>query len=262
MNPVTQFASGPTYLARGFALLRERALRRYVVIPILINIVLIVGLLSLVGWELSGWLDTWLAGLPGWLAWLENVLWWIAMVLCTLMFCYVFTLLANLIASPFNGMLSARVELLVTGTAPESGMSLGGEMLDGVTGELRRLRYYVGRAALLGLASLVLLFIPVANLAIAPLWFIFGAFMLAFEYLDQPMANRGLSFNHKMIRMRARRWQHLGFGSVVTLATAVPLANLVVMPAAVIGATLLYLETAEGQTLVRYGTSPLDTPSS
>ncbi len=247
MNFFIQFASGPTYLARGFGLLQEPSLRRYVVIPILINVVLIVGLLSLAGWQLNDWLNAWLAGLPHWLAWLEDVLWWIVMALCTLAFCYVFTLLANLIASPFNGMLSARVELLVTGTAPESGMSLAGEMLDGVTGELRRLRYYLGRAALLGLISLVLLFIPVANLAIAPLWFIFGAFMLAFEYLDQPMANRGLSFDHKMVRMRAHRWQHLGFGSVVTLATAIPLANLVVMPAAVIGATLLYLETAEGR---------------
>lgn len=251
MNPVAEFTAGPLYLARGFALLREKALRRYVVIPILINIVLIVGLLTLAGWQLSGWLDYWLSSLlPSWLQWLESVLWWIAMVLFTLAFCYIFTLLANLIASPFNGMLSSRVEQLVTGTAPESGLSLGGEMLDGITGELRRLRYYIGRAALLALASLVLLFIPIANLAIAPLWFIFGAFMLAFEYLDQPMANRGLTFEVKMSRLRARRWRHLGFGSVVTLATAIPLANLVVMPAAVIGATLLYLETSENKQLI------------
>jgi len=250
MNPLSEIAAGPIYLVRGFSLLREKALRRYVVIPILINIVLIVGLLSLAGWQLGDWLDYWLSGLPGWLSWLENVLWWIAMILFTLAFCYVFTLLANLIASPFNGMLSSRVELLMTGTAPESGMNLGGEMLDGVTGELRRLRYYAGRALLLALASLVMFFIPVVNLAIAPMWFVFGAFMLAFEYLDQPMANRGLTFPIKIQRLRARRWRHLGFGGVVTLATAIPLANLVVMPAAVIGATLLYLETAEGQSLL------------
>lgn len=245
MNPAAEFTAGPLYLARGFALLREKALRRYVVIPIVINIVLIASLLAFAGWQLNDWLDYWLSGLPNWLHWLESILWWIGMILSTLVFCYVFTLLANLIASPFNGMLSARVEQLTTGTSPETGLSLAGEMLDGITGECRRLRYYIGRAALLGLLSLVLLFIPGANLAIAPLWFIFGAFMLAFEYLDQPMANRGLTFETKISRLRARRWRHLGFGSVVTLATAIPLANLVVMPAAVIGATLLYLETAE-----------------
>lgn len=243
MNPITEFSAGPAYLIRGFGLLREPLLRRYVVLPILINIALIVLLVGLLGWQLNDWLNAWLAGLPWWLSWLEDLLWWLGMLLTTLAFCYVFTLLANLIASPFNGMLSARVERLLTGHAPESGMSLGGEMLDGVTGELRRLRYYAGRAMVLGLVSLLLLFIPLANFAIAPMWFVFGAFMLAFEYLDQPMANRGMPFADKMKRLRAHRWRHLGFGSVVTLATAIPLANLVVMPAAVIGATLMYLET-------------------
>ena len=242
-NPVTEFTLGPGYLLRGFSMLSEPSLRRYVLIPILINIVLIAGLVSLFGWQLDNWLDAWLSSLPDWLAWLETVFWWIGVILSTLAFCYVFTLLANLIASPFNGMLSARVEALVTGRAPESGMSLAGEMADGVFGELRRLRWYGGRALLLALLTLVLFFVPVANLAIAPMWFIFGAFMLSFEYLDQPMANRGMRFEAKLVRLRARRWRHLGFGSLVTLATAIPLANLVVMPAAVVGATLLYLDT-------------------
>lgn len=243
MNPIAEFSSGPTYLLRGFGLLREPSLRRYVVIPILVNVALITALVALLGWELDRWLDAWLAGLPDWLAWLESILWWIGVVLCTLAFCYVFTLLANLIASPFNGLLSGRVEALMTGRAPDSGMSLAREMMDGVTGELRRLRWYLGRALLLALLSLVLLFVPLANLAIAPLWFVFGAFMLAFEYLDQPMGNRGMAFDAKIARLRCHRWRHLGFGSLVTLATAIPLANLVVMPAAVVGATLLYLDT-------------------
>jgi len=245
MNPIAEFSTGPTYLARGFGLLREPALRRYVVIPILINIALISLIVGLLGWQLDAWLDAWLSGLPDWLAWLESLLWWIAIVLCTLAFCYIFTLLANLIASPFNGMLSARVERLITGHEPESNLTLAGEMADGLFGELRRLRYYAGKALLLALLSLVLLFIPLANLAIAPLWFVFGAFMLAFEYADQPMGNRGMPFDAKIARLRVRRWRHLGFGSVVTLATAIPLANLVVMPAAVIGATLLFLDTRD-----------------
>lgn len=243
MNPVSELVLGPSYLARGFGMLGAPGLRRYVIVPIVINIALIVALMSLFGWQLNDWLTAWLSGLPGWLQWLENVLWWLTMIIGALAFCYFFTLLANLIASPFNGMLSARVETLVTGREPNSGMNLAGEMIDGVTGEMRRLRYYASRAILLGLVSLVLLFIPVANLAIAPLWFVFGAFMLAFEYLDQPMANRGMHFDDKMRCLYARSWRHLGFGGIVTVATAVPLANLLVMPAAVIGATLLYLET-------------------
>lgn len=243
MNPVSELCIGPSYLARGFGLLTAPGLRRYVVLPVLVNVGLIVALVSLLGWQINDWLNIGLAGLPSWLAWLKDLLWWLAMIICTLAFCYCFTLLANLIASPFNGMLSARVERLETGNEPNSDRSIAGEMWHGLTGELRRLRYYASRAAILGVISLLLLFTPVASLLIAPLWFVFGAFMLAFEYLDQPMANRGMAFDDKIQRLYARSWRHLGFGSVVTLATALPLANLVVMPAAVIGATLLYIET-------------------
>lgn len=243
MNPITELVTGPRCLARGFSMLTQPGLRRYVVIPVAVNVVLIIGLVSLLGWQVGDWLDAWLSGLPNWLAWLENVLWWLVMVLATLAFCYFSTLLANLIASPFNGMLSSRVEQLVTGRTPQTRMSIAGEMWDGVAGEARRLRYYASRALLLGVLSLVLLFIPVANLAIAPLWFVFGAYMLAFEYLDGPMGNRGWAFEAKLAHLQARRTRHLGFGALVTLMTAIPLANLVVMPAAVIGATLLYLDT-------------------
>lgn len=217
-------------------------LRRYVIIPVLINVVLICALITLLGWLLGHWLDYWLAGLPAWLSWLESVLWWLAMILLTLGFCYFFTLLANLVASPFNGMLSARVEALQSGFEPNSGMTLAAEMWDGVTSELRRLRYYATRALFLLLLCLALLFIPVANMAIAPLWFIFGALMLAFEYLDLPMANRGMCFDDKIATLYAQKWHHLGFGSAVTITTAIPFINLIVMPAAVIGATLLYME--------------------
>lgn len=242
MNPLTEFAAGPIYLLRGLRLIREPRLRRYVLIPLLINIVLIVALIGLFGWQLDHWLDAWLNGLPGWLTWLETVLWWVGLLMASLLFCYLFTFLANLVASPFNGLLSAQVEQLLTGRQPESSLSLAGEMADGVAGELRLIRFSLARACLLGIVSLVLLFIPVANLAIPFLWFGFGAFMLAFEYLDPPMGNRGMSFHAKLDYVRSRRWRHMGFGSVVTLMTAIPLVNLVVMPAAVAGATALYLD--------------------
>lgn len=243
MNPLTEFAAGLPYLLRGFNLIRQPQLRPYVLIPLLINIVLLITLLTLFGWQLGTWLDHWLAGLPTWLAWLENVLWWLGLITATLFFCYFFTFLATLVASPFNGMLSARVEYLLTGLTPETGMSFMAEMIDAVTGTARVLGYVLSRSALLALISLVLLFIPLVHVLIPILWFLFGSFTLAFDYLDAPMGNRGLPFPHKLEHLRSRRWRYIGFGSVVTLVTAVPLVNLLIMPAAVAGATALYLDT-------------------
>lgn len=245
MNPVHELAVGSSYLWRGFALLREPSLRAFVIAPVLVNVVVIVGLIWVFGNRLDLLLDAWLAGLPGWLAWLEAVLWWLGILLAVLLFSYLFTLLANLIGGPFNGVLSARVERLVTGRSPESGLGVAREITDAIGGEIRRWSYYLGRASLLLLLTLVLFFIPLVHAVIPLIWFTFGAFMLAFEYLDNPMGNRGMRFADKLATLRERRWLNLGFGGVTTLVTMIPLANLVVMPAAVVGATLLWLEQIE-----------------
>lgn len=241
VNALNDFSRGPGYLWQGFRLIREPGIRVFVIIPMLINIAVIAGLSWLLGNRLNTWLDAWLGGLPGWLHWLESLLWWLGFILALLIFCYLFTLLANLIASPFNGYLSARVERHLLGSTPESDKAMWAEVLSDVGGELRKLIYYLWRALLLALLSLVLLFIPVVGSAVPVLWFTFGAFMLAMEYLDFPMSNRGYGFKQKLQQLRKRRWLGLGFGSTVTLLTAIPLANLVVMPAAVAGATALWV---------------------
>src|SRR5699024_1137093 len=149
---------------------------------------------------------------------------------------------------PFNGLLSARVEQLLSGQTPETGMTFMAEMADAVIGTARVLGYVLSRSVLLAILSLVLLFIPVVHTIIPALWFLFGSFTLAFDYLDAPMGNRGLTFRRKLEHLRSRRWRHIGFGSLVTLVTALPLINLIVMPAAVAGATALYLDTTGSRT--------------
>lgn len=239
---LTEFHRGPAYLLRGFRLIRLPGLRLFVIMPVAINVVLLAGLAWLFGYQLDAWLQAWLSGLPDWLAWLQTLLWWLGFALALLIFCYAFTLLANLIASPFNGLLSARVEAHLLGREPESSMGLMSEIIDGLGAEVRKLWFYAWRALLLLLLSLVLMAIPPAGAIVPVLWFALGAYMLALEYLDHPMANRGYRFTEKLAWMRQRRGLALGFGSSVTLFTLIPLVNLVVMPAAVAGATALWVE--------------------
>ncbi|MGH8453889.1 MAG: sulfate transporter CysZ, partial [Nevskiales bacterium] len=155
---------------------------------------------------------------------------------------------ANLIASPFNGFLAARVEQHLTGILPDSGLSLWQEGLQGLLMELRKLLFFASRAIPLALLSLVLFFIPGLNALIPVLWMLFGAYMLALEYTDYPASNHGLSFAQKRKSLSRHRWLGLGFGATVTLVTAIPLANLLVMPAAVAGATALWVEYLQKET--------------
>jgi CysZ protein len=83
---------------------------------------------------------------------------------------------------------------------------------------------------------------------IAPfVWMVFGAWMLALEYLDYPMGNHGLSFPVQRQTAQKKRLTVLSFGGATLFATLTPFINLLVMPAAVAGATALWLEVFAGK---------------
>ncbi len=54
--------------------------------------------------------------LPSWLSFLNYLLWPLFVVLVVLMVFFTFTMLANIIAAPFNGFLAEKVEVVVRGT--------------------------------------------------------------------------------------------------------------------------------------------------
>ncbi|HEX5514840.1 MAG TPA: sulfate transporter CysZ [Gammaproteobacteria bacterium] len=246
------FLLGVSYLPRGFRLLWEPSLRRYVVGPIAINIVVFALLFWFAGaqfQQLLAWLlpdPEAFAGGGFWqqtLRYLTLTLYWLLWPLFVLigavvMF-YTFTLIANLLGSPFNGFLAARVEQLATGAAPpEQNTSLAAEVWLSVTGELRKYAYFLK----LALPLLVLFLIPGVNLIASLLWALFGAWAIALEYLDYPMGNHGHRFNDERRLLARRRPLALGFGAAVLAMTLIPGLNLLAMPTGVIAATLLWTE--------------------
>ena len=107
-----------------------------------------------------------------------------------------------------------------------------------VLNELRKLLYILAWS----LPLLVLFVIPVVNVAAPALWLLFGAWTLAVEYMDYPMGNHDLRFVEQRRRLRERRLLSLGFGGAVTVTTMIPVVNFFVMPAAVAGATALWVD--------------------
>ncbi len=72
---MNQHLGGAHYFLTGLRMLNQRGLRRYVIIPLIINIVLFVVMLYL-GIHYFSHLTTWLETLlPSWLHWLNGVLW-------------------------------------------------------------------------------------------------------------------------------------------------------------------------------------------
>jgi CysZ protein len=83
------------------------------------------------------------------------------------------------------------------------------------------------------------LLIPVVGTAV---WFLYGAWALVCNYSDFPMGNDGLRFAEQRKLLARHKSLSFGFGITVLLLTLVPLVNFIVMPAAVAGATAMYLQ--------------------
>ena len=224
----------------GIGLMFRPGIFRYAMWPLIINIIIftLVGIVAY--YQFEGLLEWMLSYLPGWLEWLRYLLWPIFALALAFIFFFTFSLLANLVASPFNAPLAHAVEQRLGKVSDTTGSSTPfvRSVLKSVASELRKMLYILLRA----IPLLLLFVIPVVNIAAPFLWIMFSAWMLTMEYADYPMGNHELDFKSQLKWLKKRRFLSLGFGATVTLALLVPVLNFLVMPAAVAGATKMWVE--------------------
>src|SRR5690606_37139935 len=114
-NPISSF----DYLGQGATLLPRPGLRRFIVVPLLIYIILSVIVTYALIHVYSDLLDTLIQWLPSWLAYIAWLLWLAVTLLLLLVYGYTFNIITNLIAAPFYGVLAERVEMELTGVSPQ-----------------------------------------------------------------------------------------------------------------------------------------------
>lgn len=158
-----------------------------------------------------------------------------------MLFYFTFTTITNFIAAPFNALLAEKVELQLTGEQLNN-MTVA-EMLKDVPRMLKRewqkMAYSIPRFIALFLLS----FVPVVGQTVVPvLTFVFGAWLLAIQYCDYPFDNHKISFKRMRNALGQRKILNFTFGTFVSIFTALPFVNLVVMPVAVCGATAMWVE--------------------
>ncbi len=239
--------SGPNYLGEGFKLILRPGLRRFVILPLSVNLLLFISLIGLAARQFEQLIETFMPSLPDWLGFLSYLLWPLFALLVLVILFFSFTLMANLLAAPFNGFLAEKVEGVVRGheqSPPFSWTELLAMVPRTLGRELRKLGYFLPRAAGLLLLSLI----PGVNLLATPLWILFGVWMMAVQYVDYPCDNNKVSWHDMLAWLRERRWQSLGFGGMTYLVLLVPGLNLLVMPAAVAGATLFWVRESAAPT--------------
>jgi len=223
-------------LVQGIKLLPHPSLRKCLLIPFFINIVLYTGAFVLGYHSVSALIHQFI---PDWLSWLSWILWPLFFVSFLVVGFFTFTLLANLIAAPYYSQLSAKVLQIVTGQPDQAVTEAPWDKI--FLGELRRIGYLLARI----LPLLLLFVIPVVNLIAPVVWALFAAWGVAMEFMAYPLECRGLPFPEQKRFLQQTRLGSLCFGGVIGMALTLPLVNLLIGQAAVIGATLYVHQLSE-----------------
>lgn len=237
---MNNLVTGFSYLLSGFSLITKSGVRRFVIIPFIINLFLFLGLFFLLKHYMSEF-NIWFAHfLPRWLHWLSAILWALFFIGFFLIFIYLFVIIGNIVAAPFNGLLAEKVELYLTGQLPEERTLL--ENIKDVPRIFGRqfsiIMYYLPRAILL----LILFFIPVVQAVAALLWFLFNAWFMTLTYIDYPTDNHRVPLTNVHEWLKERQFTALGLGMGVLIITMVPVLNFIAIPVAVAAATKFWVK--------------------
>jgi CysZ protein len=224
---------------------RHRGLWKYVWIPFLVNVFLYFGL----GAAFIGLYPSMIGHiLPEGHAWyvaaLRVLLWIAGSALIGVMFLFSFTVVGNIIAGPFSDLLSERVEAMILKTAPPHSPGLGeqlGSLGRNALEETKRLLFFLAGSLLLLLLALIPAAGPFLYSVASGAWTLL---FLALEFGDYYLMRHSARFRARWSHIWGHRWQSLGFGAGAALLLLIPIANLLLIPGAVTGGTLLWIRLA------------------
>ncbi|MFI5926021.1 EI24 domain-containing protein [Micromonospora sp. NPDC051543] len=147
-----------------------------------------------------------------------------------------FTAVTLVIGDPFYEKISEKVEERLGGTSDAVDVPFWSSLRRSTADSVR----LVALTALVGIPLFIAGFIPVVGQTVVPvIGAAVGGWFLAVELVGAPFYRRGMRLPQRRTILKADRPTALGFGVAVFLCFLIPLGAVLVMPAAVAGATLL-----------------------
>ncbi|MFT7492106.1 MAG: CysZ protein [Pseudohongiellaceae bacterium] len=249
---INTMTNGFNYMVRGAKIIASPGMKRFVLIPLVANVIIFLFLTSLLIQYFSAVTRYFSDVLSGW-AWMAyfaaiiaTVLSGLAAFIILLIYGYSFNLITNVIAAPFYGMLAEKIEHKLTGNvSPEE--SISSLTVRTLQRELVKLWYFISRSLLVFFSLFVLAFIPILNFLVPFLAVSWGAWVMTLQYVDYPADNNHISFNELRRQIKNKRYSTLGFGGVILIGSMVPIINIFIMPIAVAGGTLFWVNELSDQ---------------
>lgn len=244
--PPTELLAGVLYPFRAIGLInRNRRLWGFVLVPIMVNIV--VGLLLYVGLYAAGLqaIDRIISGEGFWLGLLGGLLQLVLVLGLLLGVGWLMVRFGVVLGAPWYGQLSEQLEALLTGKAPpQSALTVANIAYD----IWRALQFELKKLALalpIGLALLLIGFIPVVGQIVATVGgIILGATIACLDFFDAPQERRRRRFREKLGLIRQTLPTSAGFGLMAFGLVSIPFLNLLAIPLCVTAGTILVIERA------------------
>jgi len=221
---------GAVVLLDGLRLLLSRSelravLWRMLALLLVLMIVLGTGVFWLLDYLVALWVpqgDAWYLQMLSWL------LWGLAFLLAVLCGVVSFVTLGSAVSAPWLDLLAMRTEAIDGQPVQEPDSGWMTMMTQSLANSLRPLLGLL----LWGVGALLFFWLPPLATAI---WMYGTVRFLSFELIDTTASRRGWDYGERKQQLIAKRWFYLGFAGLATLLMMVPVVNLLVIPAAVVG---------------------------
>lgn len=220
---------------------KNKGLKRYIAIPLGINTVIFsIFLYSAVTW-LPDIIGSWLPESDGRLIQMAYYfLFALSLTLLLLVSVIFFSIIGNIIASPFTDILTLKTEEVVLGIPPvETGFTPQDflKMITAMMEELKR----IGFAVAIFILLLPLNFLPfIGQTLYLFLDSLVLAIFLGLEFFSYSLDRRNYSFKQKLRFVKQRFFQVMGLGISAWILLLIPVINFCVLPLAAVGATLCF----------------------
>jgi CysZ protein len=249
---------GVSYLPRGaLKLLATPALWPAAVVPLLLNVLTVLGVFLVCWFVIVPWLGQYdsLAELEDWTGWLWGSLSYVVVGLSTLaeyalpvllpllsswlILAFPFNLLYKLLFMPVMELLTEATERRVLSLEEDAKLDLAQFWHNLVLGILDAIFLTLLQGVLLILLLPLHFVIAIGSL----LWLVIPpAIFAGMDYTDLNMVRRRYATRAKARLWRTHSWRFFGYGLSFFVFLTIPLVNAVMVPAAAVGGALLYLE--------------------
>jgi CysZ protein len=235
------------YLYQGAHLLCQPGLRRFVIVPLLVNIVVFIVITSIMINTYGGLINEAMNS-SKWLAALAWLLWLFIGLFVLVIYGYTFNIITTFIAAPFYGILAEKIETKLTGSSlPEE--PIAALLVRTFKRELLKLWYFISRGLLVLIVLIALFFIPLlgnlTGLVISAAW---AAWCMTVQYTDYAADNHQIAFTDMRQELRARPLTTYSLGGLVMAGSMIPIVNIFMMPVAVAGATVYWTDMQHAHT--------------